>query len=105
MNSFAGCAALTEVRFPAVETIGNNIFQLCTALTSLTLPAVPPSLGSTIFYQTGISSKPLEIHVGSENIGAYEEAWGVTGKNPIDAETDDTTGKYGNNHKAITIMD
>jgi hypothetical protein len=104
LSSLAFCTALTTVSLPAAEEIGNNAFQKCTALTSLTLPAKPPELGSNVFYETGASSEPLEIHVGSGNTGDYEKAWGVTGKNPIGPETIDTTGKYGNNHKAITIM-
>jgi uncharacterized repeat protein (TIGR02543 family) len=130
-SAFQGCTKLTKVDFPAAETIGDDAFQgaglievnlpvvtsigyrafgQCNALTDLYLPTSgsswPPTLAANVFQNTG-SSGTLSIHVGSANaVTAYTSlisGWGVSAE--TNAEVTDTTGKYGDNHKAIKITE
>jgi hypothetical protein len=97
------------VSLPAATDIGIYAFAGCTGLTSLILtslplpaaPAAPPALGTSVFYNTGINSKPLYIYVDSGKISAYTDKWDVDAI----TDADKRRSKYGNNHKAITITD
>jgi hypothetical protein len=107
-SAFSHCIALETVKLPMAASIGLTAFADCTALADLYLPTSgssswPPTLAANVFQSTG-NSGTLSIHVGTANIGAYETDW-VVSENPIDAEITDTTGIYGDNHKAITIME
>jgi hypothetical protein len=121
-NAFRGCTSLTTVSLPKAETIGYNAFNMCTKLTTVSLPAAmsidysafhlctnlaelflpakPPTLGFSVFPSTG-SSGTLYIYVGLDNVDDYTSTWGVS------AETiaGGNTGKYGEDHKAITITE
>jgi hypothetical protein len=121
-NAFRGCTSLTTVSLPKATTIGDNAFNMCTKLTTVSLPkalsidyfafhfctnlaelflpAKPPTLGFSVFPSTG-SSGTLNIYVGLGNVDTYTSGWGVS------AETiaGGNTGKYGEDHKAITITE
>jgi uncharacterized repeat protein (TIGR02543 family) len=105
--AFINCTALTTVSLPAVETINGQAFYDCKALAQLFLPATPPTLsyegqaGLKAFQNTTNPSVPLNIYVGLDNVEAYKSAWGVN-------ETTDANGNttaYGNDHKAINIVE
>ncbi|MDR2143455.1 MAG: leucine-rich repeat domain-containing protein [Treponema sp.] len=100
---FSDCTNLTSVNFPEVTSIGDYAFTRCTALASLTLgkdTAPWPELGSTPFYNTG-NSDTLTIHVPAGTAANYTSAWGVSAATLAGGNEN----KYGNNHKAIEIID
>jgi hypothetical protein len=98
-NAFDGCTDLTTVSLPAAMEIGGSAFGECDDLASLTLPAAPPTLGSSVFTYTDPGTL-LSIHVGSGNISAYTAKWGVDATTTVGGNT----GKYGDDHKAIEIV-
>jgi hypothetical protein len=99
---FKGYNNLTLVRGKGVTNIGDYAFSGRVALTDLYLPAVPPTLGSSVFTGTG-SSGTLSIHVGTANavtVYTSSSGWDV-GATTI---ANGNTSKYGSNHKAINIV-
>jgi hypothetical protein len=97
--AFELCSGLASVNLSAAETIGNFAFSRCTGLTSLSLPTVPPSIGTSIFYNTG-SSGTIVISVPTGTVTTYTSAWSVS----ADTYANDSF-VYGDNHKAVTITD
>jgi hypothetical protein len=100
--AFGSCTKLTKVELPAAKNIGIRAFSYCQALAELFLPANPPALAISIFEYT-TDPVPLNIYVGLGNVPAYTSpsGWGVSAATLANGNT----AKYGNNHKAITIME
>ncbi|GMO40887.1 MAG: hypothetical protein Pg6C_01740 [Treponemataceae bacterium] len=93
---------LTTASFPAVQIIYQTVFRGCTGLISLTLPASPPTQWGNIFPETN-TGPALYIHVGSAAaVSAYTAAtgWNVSATTAAGGNT----AKYGNQHKAINIV-
>jgi hypothetical protein len=98
--AFRSCTSLSTVNLPAATSIGNDAFLNCGLLSRMYLPAVPPTLGSSPFQNT-IYGRLYIVVPSAAAVSAYESGWGVyaitdSGGNP---------GKYGSDHKAITITD
>jgi hypothetical protein len=97
---YYGCTKLETVNLPAAETIGSFAFDGCINLTTLKLPALPPTLGSSVFNNTN-NTGTLSIVVPQNSVSAYTTDWGVADV----VAANGASAKYGYNHKAITITD
>jgi hypothetical protein len=101
---FVGCTSLISVSLPEATSIYDRAFQSCTALSDLYFQTTsPPTLyggNGGPFYWTGPSGT-LTIHVPSGMVSAYESVWGVAASTSAYGNP----SVYGNNHKAIEIVD
>jgi hypothetical protein len=93
---------LGSVSLPAATSIGGAAFGGCYGLGSVSLPATPPTIGD-IFYTTGYtatgSTGNITIVVPNDAVSTYTSTWDVDRKTPAGGNT----GKYGFDHKAVTI--
>ena len=70
-NAFGYCQNLANVtfgRYPRLETIGNSAFQSCTSLRKLDMPNTVKTIGSSVFWFSGI--RTLHIPASVTSIGS-----------------------------------
>jgi hypothetical protein len=102
--AFYNCYKLESADFPKATSIGSSVFYSCVNLITLKLSSAPPTLGNSVFYYTSNSNAnytTLTIKLpAAEDVVKYTSAWSVPVS--INAKAN-TSSKYGDNHKAITI--
>jgi hypothetical protein len=76
ISAFFGCTSLTTITIPdSVTSIGGYVFNYCSGLTSFHINATsPPTLSSSAFAYSGITTTTGTIYVPTLSVAAYKEA-------------------------------